>query len=192
MPMKVSGLFTLAVCLLSLFVSGCGHQAPSRPLADDAASSSDTRGAEYRLGTGDRIRLIVFGEEKLSGEFEVDGVGQVSLPLLGGIAAGGRTIPEFTSIVTKRLAAEYLKEPRVSAEILNYRPFYVLGEVKSPGKYPYVSGTSVLSAVALAGGYTYRARESSMVIVRDGHELSAVEDTKVLPGDIVRIAERYF
>lgn len=149
----------------------------------------------YRLGTGDRLRITVFGEEDLSGEFEVDDTGSISLPLIGEVAATRKTPRELERAVAAALADGYLVSPRVSIEVLNYRPFFILGEVKEPGKYAYVNGMTVLNAVAVAGGYTYRARKDQVVVVRggeSGEEIKAQENTPVLPGDIIRVPERLF
>ncbi|SOD97204.1 polysaccharide biosynthesis/export family protein [Caenispirillum bisanense] len=153
----------------------------------------------YRLGPGDALRLTVFGEDDLSGAFTVDGSGRVSLPLIGEVRFGGLTLPEAEAAVTARLADGYLKEPRVALEVTNYRPFYILGEVREPGSFPYAAGMTVMSAVALAGGFTYRADEDDIEITpgaRDGSPAGpaqqATPETPVLPGDVVRIGERFF
>ena len=116
--------------------------------------------SEYKLGSGDKIRVTVFGHEDLSGEFEVDGSGNVSLPLIRNIKAEGSTPRELEQVVADRLSPDYLVNPRVSVEVLNYRPFYIYGEVTKPGSFPYVNGMTVINAVAMAGGFTYRARTS--------------------------------
>ncbi|MEM9989157.1 MAG: polysaccharide biosynthesis/export family protein, partial [Pseudomonadota bacterium] len=122
----------------------------------------------YRLDAGDKIKLVVFGEDALSGEFAVDGTGHVSLPLIGEIKAGGGTVRDFQRAVDDALRDGYLKDPRVSAEVSSYRPFYILGEVGRPGTYPYQNGLTVLNAVATAQGFTYRANERVVFIRRDG------------------------
>lgn len=149
----------------------------------------------YRLGAGDKLRIVVFGEDDLSGEFEVDSGGSLSLPLIGEIVAAAKTPRDLERDVARTLSDGYLVNPRVSIEVLNYRPFFILGEVKEPGKYPYVNGMTVLNAVAVAGGYTYRARKDQIVIVRggdSGRETMAQEGSSVLPGDIIRVPERLF
>ncbi len=150
----------------------------------------------YRLGSGDRLRITVFGESDLSGEFEVDGSGSTSLPLLGDVRAAGLSLRQFEQHLVELLADGYLVEPRVNLEVLNYRPFYILGEVRSPGKYAFVSGITVLNAVAMAGGYSHRARRGRAEIVRGGNPENTVknapETTMVLPGDTIRIPERFF
>ncbi|HBH90058.1 polysaccharide biosynthesis/export family protein [Ponticaulis sp.] len=151
---------------------------------------------EYHLGSGDQIRIIVFGEEELSGEFVVDGSGFISLPLIGEVMARGKTIREFQRSMEAALREGYLNDPRVSAEVLNFRPFYILGEVEESGEYPYSDGLTVLNAVATAGGFTYRANTRFVFIKRSGaanevqYPLTAT--TPVQPGDTIRIAERFF
>ena len=109
------------------------------------------------LASGDKIKVVVFREEQLSGEFEIDGNGRISLPLIGAIQAAGKSTAEVEAQITARLKAGYVRDPKVSVLISNFRPIYILGEVKNAGEYPYKSGLNVVSAVALAGGYSYRA-----------------------------------
>ena len=151
---------------------------------------------EYHLGAGDKVRIIVFGEESLTGEFFVSSAGTVSFPLIGDIPAEGLTIPQLQKAIETKLADGYLKEPKVSAEVLNYRPFYILGEVMKPGEYPYTSGLTVLNAVATAEGFTYRADTHKVFIKRatsqGEHEFPLTTATPVEPGDTIRIGERFF
>jgi Periplasmic protein involved in polysaccharide export len=150
----------------------------------------------YRLGTGDKLKVTVYGEDDLSGEFLVDGTGQVQLPLVGQVRAGALTIHEFVAEVAKALQEGYLKDPKISVEVLNYRPFYIIGEVNKPGEYPFENGLNVLGAIALAGGYTYRANDSQIYVRRAGSDreegMRADSSTRVYPGDIIRVAERLF
>jgi polysaccharide export outer membrane protein len=151
---------------------------------------------EYRLGSGDKVRVTVFGEPDLSGEFEIDGSGQISMPLVGTVSAGNATVIELESKIAARLLDGYLKDPKVSIEVLNYRPFYILGEVNQPGSYPFRAGMTVLNAVVMGGGYTYRADEDDITISREGsgsdEPMPVQPDTPVLPGDVIRIEERFF
>ncbi len=164
--------------------------ADARPVAAQAETS-------FKLGPGDRIRVTVFGQEDLSGEFEVDGTGSVSLPLIRSVQAKGRTLAELEQAITERLQPDFLKDPRVSIDVLNYRPFYIIGEVNEPGSYPYVNGMSVWNAVAMAGGFSYRAKKSEVEIKRGGDAAQtawqdANPDTVVYPGDVIRVPERFF
>ncbi|MDW3097618.1 MAG: polysaccharide biosynthesis/export family protein [Alphaproteobacteria bacterium] len=167
-------------------------------MASTAASQSgaDARELVYKLGTGDRVRVIVFNEEDLSGEFEVDSTGSLALPLIGNISARGLTLREFETSVADALRDGYLKDPRVNVEVLNFRPFYIIGEVENGGEYDFVPEMTVLNAVALAGGYTYRADDRRVFVTKAGtnteveHRMESA--IKVLPGDIIRVPERFF
>lgn len=158
--------------------------------------SADAADTAYRLASGDRIKVTVYGHDDLSGEFELDNEGELSLPLIQDVRAEGLTVEELEHAITDKLSPDFLRNPKVSIEVLDYRPFYILGEVKAPGSYPYVSGMTVLKAVALAGGYTYRARTSKVTISRpDGDsakEIRASADTPVMPGDVIEVPERFF
>jgi polysaccharide biosynthesis/export protein len=152
--------------------------------------------SSYVLGPSDRVRLKVYGEQDISGEYEVDTNGYISVPLAGRIKAAGLTTRQIEKSVAAALSKGLLRDPRVNAEVATYRPFFILGEVKKAGEYPYKAGLTVLDAVASAGGYTYRANESKVVIRRAG---SNVEETvaldapvPVFPGDNIRVPERYF
>ncbi len=151
---------------------------------------------EYTLGPGDRLNITVFGQEDLSGEFEVDGSGMVTMPLVGQIPAIGKTVRELQDEIRIALDRDYIVDPKVSIEVLTYRPFYILGEVEAPGRYPYEVGLTVRRAAALAGGYTRRARKGSALIIRtvDGarEKQTVDEDTPVLPGDTIEIKRRVF
>jgi polysaccharide export outer membrane protein len=150
----------------------------------------------YRLGTGDRLQINVFDEASLSGEFSVDADGSVSLPLIGVVPAAGKTTVELTRDIRARLMAGYLRDPRVSIDMLSYRPFYILGEVMKPGEYAYSVGLTVLEAVAKAQGFTYRANRRQIYIKHSAEQqelqVALTSSTPVLPGDTLRIAERYF
>jgi protein involved in polysaccharide export with SLBB domain len=190
----------LSAALAGLLVlAGCGGGGGGNlPEATAAAVPVDAAGEPtgYTLGTGDRVRVTVFGEPDLSGEFEVDATGKISMPLVGDVRIGGLQMRDAEKAVAQTLSQGYLANPRVNVEVLNYRPFYIIGEVNTPGSYPYVNGMTVLTAVALAGGYTYRAREDRVVLTRandpERREVRAAPDTPVLPGDIIRVPERLF
>jgi protein involved in polysaccharide export with SLBB domain len=151
---------------------------------------------EYRLGAADKVRVNVFGEEALTGEFLVGGSGKISLPLIGEVQAAGLTIAQLQDEIARALSQGYINQPRVSAEVLNYRPFYILGEVNKPGEYPYTNNLTVLNAVATAEGFTYRADTRRVYIKRaDGVGEQAFQlttATQVAPGDTIRIGERFF
>ncbi len=163
----------------------------SAPAADNLEVES-----VYRLSVGDKLRVTVYGHEDLSGEFEIDATGSISLPLIGDIEATGETADELEVVVTDALRPDYLKNPRVSVELIDFRPFYIFGEVKSPGSYPYSNGMTVISAVAVAGGFTYRARKSRIHILRGAADnqvrIKVEDDTLIRPGDVIEIPERFF
>jgi polysaccharide export outer membrane protein len=150
---------------------------------------------EYSLGTGDQLRVTVFGHVDLSGEFEVDSGGRVTLPLVGDLLVVNRSLDNVEQLIVSALEPDYLKNPQVSVEIVSYRPFYIIGEIANPGSYPYVGGMRVINAVAMAGGFTYRAKEDDMLITRakgDGKQELAGQETQVLPGDVIEVPERFF
>ena len=182
-----------------LVLAGCGgggdlNEGSATSAAEALSPTGEPLG--YTLGTGDHVRVTVFGEPDLSGDFEIDATGKISMPLVGDIKVGGLRLRDAEATIAQALSQGYLANPRVNVEVLNYRPFYIIGEVKTPGSYPYVNGMSVLTAVALAGGYTYRARENRVVITHANdpqrREVPATPDTPVLPGDIIRVPERFF
>jgi len=150
----------------------------------------------YRLGTGDRLRISVFDEPRLSGDFAVDGGGVIAYPLLGSINVSDKTTAEVREQVALRLGAEFVRNPRVLVEVINYRPVYVLGEVARPGEFGYSEGLTAFALVAKAGGFTYRANQKIVFIHREksASEQAYALDAKLLirPGDTVRIGERYF
>jgi polysaccharide export outer membrane protein len=138
----------------------------------------------------------VFGEDKLGGEFSISDDGKLSLPLIGAVSASGLTLSQLTDEITAALKNGYLLDPRVSVDVLDYRPFYILGEVNKAGSYPYTSGLTVENAVATAEGFTYRA-DTHHVYIKHADETKEqsyplTNDTPVMPGDTVRIGERHF
>ncbi|NEX94073.1 polysaccharide biosynthesis/export family protein [Caulobacter sp. 17J65-9] len=191
-------LIVLLVCVAQIALAGCaqvGAQVSGLVKKPPEARVSPLS-AEYQLGPADKMRVLVFDEPNLSGEFVVSGAGQVSYPLVGDVMAKGLTVTEFQGELQSRLAAGYLRDPRVSVEVLAYRPFYILGEVNKPGQYPFTDELTVLNAVAGASGFTYRANTKRIFIRHAGSgaetEYSLTSTTPVLPGDTVRVAERFF
>lgn len=160
------------------------------------APVASTAAAGYILGPRDKLRIIVYGETALSGEFFVSSNGKLSLPLIGEVQAAGLTVSRLQATIENSLKEGYLKDPRVSAEVLTFRPFYILGEVSKPGEYPYNDGLTVLAAVATAGGFTYRANTKRVFIkgANDTSEKSVKlnSSTMVTPGDTIRVPERFF
>jgi polysaccharide export outer membrane protein len=141
----------------------------------------------YILGPGDKLHVRVFGEDDLSGEYQIDGSGLVRLPLIGTLRAAGYTAPILENTIAGALAQGYLKSPRVNVEITTYRPFYIIGAVNRPGEYPYVDNMSALNAVAFGGGFTEQARESTVY-----EAVPASQVTRIWPGDVVRVKTTFF
>ena len=162
------------------------------PVHDDAARAN----ADYRLGPGDKIRLTVFGEADLSGEYQVDGSGRVRLPLIGTLRASGLSAPSLEQNITAAFSDGYLKNPRVNVEISTYRPFYIIGAVNRPGQYAYIDHMSALNAVALAGGFTDQAIQSTLYVRHEGSaredSVSASQINYIAPGDVIRVKTSIF
>ncbi len=152
--------------------------------------------AAYRLGAGDKVKVNVFGEADLSGEFLVGDNGRIDLPLIGAVQARGQTVTQFQNAVVARYSGGYLKDPKVSVSVLNYRPFFIQGEVGKGGEYPYKAGLTIQNAVAIAGGYTYRANTGKAFVRRAGQdrevEIQTNQRVAINPGDIIRVPERFF
>ncbi len=185
---------TFWIILLVFAVVGLGAYPAITALAQAPTGSADQ---SYKLGAGDKLHIDVFGQPELSGNFVVDGSGSVQLPLVGQVKAAGLSSVEFEKEVAKAYqAGQYLKDPQVSVQVSDYRPFYIIGEVNKPGEYPYVNGMTVLNAVALAGGFTWRGDDSVVYIRRNGdtqeRKYPADQTTNIRPGDVVRVGERYF
>ena len=193
-----------AVCMGAAFVlAGCNGQVDNALLTTtpearsgliiEPTAATDT---QYRMGTGDKIRLKVYGEPELSGEYVIDGAGVVNIPLIGSVRAKGTTVQQFQERVVAAFKNGYLNDPKVAAEVLNYRPFYITGEVKQGGQYPFRSGLTVQDSIAIAGGYTYRANVDKVYIRREGRDkeiaVSLKQRVPIVPGDNIRIPERYF
>lgn len=185
----MTALPRMVVLVLLGLLAGC---ASFQPVYPDLPVSQSV----YRLGHGDRIKATVYGQSELSGDYVVDGSGNISMPLIGTVSAGDATVAELEARIVDKLKPKYLKDPRVSIQVLSYRPFYIVGEVKKPGSYRYVDGMVVMNAVALAGGFTYRAREDDFYITRkiDPKHLrrEAGPNSPVMPGDVITVRERYF
>ncbi len=187
----------LLAAFLCLVMTACGSSG-QRDLPTERAPLTIVNPADgYLLEAGNMVRITVFNQENLSGDVTVDPVGNVSLPLIGNIRAGGITATELARRIQQALINNnLLQSPNVSVEVQTFRPFYVLGEVRQPGEFPYTIGMTVLSAVARAGGYDYRALENDVILVRaiagKQQEFRADELTPILPGDIIRVRERRF
>lgn len=173
----------------SLALAGCaspGAGLPTLPAQEVAGE------AAYKLAPGDKLRITVFGADDLSGDFNVNDGGFVDLPLIGGVKATGLSARQLSSAIERRLAEGYMRDPKVAVQASAYRPIYIFGEVTRPGEYPYSSNMSVLNAVALGGGYSYRANQNFVVVTREGRDYRADVTARLQPEDVVRVPERYF
>ena len=182
---------TLLLTLTALSMLCASHLAASAQ-----QQSAPPNAATYLLGPNDRVRVKVYGEADITGEYEVDTNGQISVPLAGHIEAQGLTTKQLERAITAALAKGIVRDPRVNVEVALYRPYYILGEVKKSGEYPYRLGLTVMDAVATAGGFTYRANESKVYLRRAGagsEEVFSLDSpVPVFPGDNIRVPERYF
>jgi polysaccharide biosynthesis/export protein len=184
--------------LVSIFVglsllSGAAHAAANEKACAAPQALSDD---EYRLGIGDRIRMLIYNERDLSGEFLVNSAGNIAMPMIGDVKAIGQTTSEVERAARDRFADGYLRDPRVSIEMITFRPFFIMGEIKAPAQYPYSSGLTVMNAIATAGGYTPRAERRVVNIRMPGAEdetsCRLTPDLRVVPGETIRVGERIF
>ncbi len=165
---------------------------PSEVIGPQAVADTD---GPYLLDTADRLRIFVYGQPNLSRQYVVDHEGKIAVPLIGEVSARGKTTTELQGIIRARLGAQFVKDPQVTVDIQQNRPFFIYGEVKTAGQYPYVSGMTVETAIAIAGGYTERASERKFRITRRVNgfveQVEAPGDYVVKPGDTVYVFERF-
>jgi protein involved in polysaccharide export with SLBB domain len=161
-----------------------------------SVTQASARASGYQLRPNDRLRIKVYNEPEISGEYQVDASGFISIPLTGRIRASGLTTDRLERVIVSRLTDGVIRDPKVSVEVATYAPLYILGEVKRPAELTYRPGLLVLDAIAAAGGYTYRANERKVFIRRAGslvEEVHAMDaPIPVYPGDNIRVPERYF
>jgi polysaccharide export outer membrane protein len=169
---------------------------PGSVIAQSPEAAAQPESTAYRLGAGDVIIVTVHNHDDLSGTFQLDGTGTISMSLIGTIDAAGVTAAQLERRIVSRLKPDYLVNPRVTVRVQNYRPYYLIGEVSSTGAFNYVQGMTYLTAIAIAGGYTYRAKKGIVFVIRgddpEREEMEMDVDEKVQPGDIIRVAERLF
>lgn len=150
----------------------------------------------YVLAAGDRLQIVLYGTDEANSQYTISDAGMIGAPLIGPVKAEGLTVAQLQARITDQLAQGFIEHPKLSIEVIAYRPFYILGAVTKPGAYPFAPGTTIQSAVATAGGYTYRADESFAVIDRKLGNATvrgrSEPSDSVLPGDVIRVAERYF
>jgi polysaccharide export outer membrane protein len=173
-----------------------GLLAGGAPIASAQSSAVPLSVQDYKLGVSDKVRIVVYNEPTLSGEFPVNANGAIAFPLIGDVPASGQTATQLARQIEAKLADGLLRDPKVSIDVASFRPFYILGEVNKPGEYPYSVGLSVLNAVATAQGFTYRADKRRVYIKSAGENGETVQRldsaTPVKPGDTIRIGERFF
>ncbi len=190
--LDLNGNMILALAL------GCGLTAPAMAQDVEQGAGAAAESLEYTLAPGDRIRIAVFGEEALTGDFVISSSGNLLFPLVGNLGASSKTVEELQAALTAALADGYLKDPRVTIQVVAFRPFYILGEVARPGDYPVSTGLTLAQAVSQAGGYSYRANTRKIFIKRANDTTERLIDLRkagpviVRAGDTIRIAERHF
>ena len=153
-------------------------------------------GAPYTLDSGDKLRIVVFGQDTLSNTYTVDAAGVVTIPLIGAVNARGMTTAQLSGAIAGKLKANFIRDPSVAVEVDTYRPFFVLGEVTYPGQYPYVPNMTVENAIAIAGGFTPRAVRDKVTVTRKFNGVPGRTPlplrAPVLPGDSITVGERWF
>lgn len=183
-------------CAASL--AACEPGATLDPLTDEQREEliRNAQTMSPYLKPGERVRVLVFGEDKLSGEYDIDPAGYVALPLAGTVKASGLSQVQLERELARKFRGEYLRDPKVTVEVVGFHPFYVMGEVNRSGEFPFRSGLNVMSALAIAGGPTYRASRSTVLIKHADEtgfrEYSLDAEIPVLPGDLIKLPERYF
>ncbi len=193
--MTGSKILVSILMTMLLGLGACARPALAGPQAEAARAGGLDVGS-YKLGVGDKVRVLVFNEQTLSGEFQVSAAGTVAMPLIGEIPAINKTATEVAAQIQAKLADGYLRDPKVSMEVVTYRPYFILGEVKTPGQYPFSIDLTVTNAIATAAGYTPRADKKTVFIRRSGDALEKpyrlTADLRVYPGDTIRLGERFF
>ena len=211
--LKILSLFTLLMSLALPFAPAEADDGLFEKIQNTISSSEDAQAISaedlqnihpasgdmkhYELSVSDTLRITVFGVEDLTGKYGVDHNGNITMPLVGQLEAEGKKTTELEKEITNKLIeGGYYNSPNVTVEIIGLAPFYILGEVKGPGRYEYVPGLDIFKAIAIAGGYTPRAAKSKIYIIRDidgeKTEIKATEETIVLPGDSIKVKQRFF
>ncbi|TCQ03029.1 polysaccharide biosynthesis/export family protein [Sphingomonas sp. PP-CC-3A-396] len=193
-------IMVLVGCVLQLHAASA-QSATQVPATTPSAMSATTPtsamdASDYTLGVADKVRITVFNEPSMTGEYPVNANGKVSMPLIGEVQAAGSTAGALRVNIERMLADGYLINPRVGIDVLTFRPFYILGEVTKPGEYPSTAGLSVMNAVATAQGFTYRANKKYVYVKRSGsskeQKIKLTSDVMIMPGDTIRVGERFF
>ncbi len=195
--MKLAG-YTLAIVAGLSLMTGCASSTVAVAATGPAPEAAPQQ-VEYALAPGDKIRVIVFGEDTLTGEYVITSGGNLSFPLVGNLRATDKTVEQLQVALAAALGDGYINNPRVSIQVISFRPFYILGEVNRPGEYPVSTGLTLEQAVASAGGYTYRANNRRAFVKRATETKEQLLDLKnakqaivIRAGDTIRIPERHF
>ena len=187
-------LAALTVCLA---VGGCadGGSLPSER-ASALRNAQLTEPRLHKLNVGDKVKVTVFGEPDLSGTFDISAAGAIALPLAGDVPAKGLSPAGLRDAIVRRLSEGYLKNPKVSVEVATFRPIFIHGEVRTGGEFAFKHGLKIRDAIAVAGGYTYRANQGYVLITREDEprelRVDLPNDIVVMPGDNIRVPERFF
>src|ERR1700704_2344210 len=194
-PSTIGSLRRRGLFLAMFVLAACDSD--STPIVPMAAAGGGSPGDSNKLGPNDRLRITVFGQPTLTGEYTLDGNGVLAFPLIGNVPANGVTTSQLQQSIAAKLEPDSLVNPNVSAEVLTRRPFFVIGEVQKPGNYSYVTSLTAINAVAIAGGFTRRAKKNDFYIRRtsaDGQtvRVEAHSGTVLQPGDTLEVRERLF
>ena len=194
-PSTIGSLRRRGLFLAMFVLAACDSD--STPIVPMAAAGGGSPGDSNKLGPNDRLRITVFGQPTLTGEYTLDGNGVLAFPLIGNVPANGVTTSQLQQAIAAKLKPDYMVNPNVSAEVITRRPFYVIGEVQKPGNYAYVSDMTAVNAIAMAGGFTRRARKNDFYIRRldkDGKvvRIEANTGTVLQAGDTLEVRERVF
>lgn len=190
-PRWATGLRTILAVATAIWLAGC-----TATTAPPLSSAPVVTGGDYRLVPGDKLRIVVYGERDLSGQFVVGSDGAINMPLIGAVPAAGMSPIQLQEKLVAGYAQGYLRDPQIVVDVTSLRPFYIMGEVNRPGEYPTTPGMTIAGAVAKAQGFSYRADERRVIVRRNGEdrEYSANPDLQELvqPGDVIRVEERHF
>jgi protein involved in polysaccharide export with SLBB domain len=195
---EVNNVWRIIALLAVLWVAACGGNPYSRaPMKASALPPDLVKTVPFELGSGDKLRVTVFGADQLGGEYEVDLGGALSLPLIGVIPAAGKNLDQVKAEIAQRLRdRKLMNDPQVTVTLVSARPFYILGEVQKPGEYPYQGGLDIVSAIATAGGFSYRADQNYVFVrragARDEIQVPLSSALPIGPGDVVRVPGRSF
>ena len=178
--------------LVAIALAACETSSSSGPSKPAPKQLGGVGGLDYKLGVGDKVKVVVLGQSDLGGELEVDAGGKIVVALIGEVLAGNRTVGDVQDEIRAKFSQGILREPKVTVQVVGYRPVTVLGQVRQSGRYPFSFGMDVRSAVAMAGGYERRGSTETAIIYRAGQKLEGSAETPLLPGDTVEVPRKFF